>query len=175
MGAGLGPLEDADPLADAADLALLRTVIPGTPRPQGSMRPVTSRSTGRAMVKPDPRTLSTRADAAAVLAAAWQRQHHRPHAGAVLVEARYVFTRPGLHWHPANTRRPVPVLREDAPRYPISSGTADVDKLCRLLGDALQLGGVLVDDALIVGWDAGKRYADEPAGRARTTVAVWPA
>lgn len=44
--------------------------------------------------------------------------------------------------------------------YP--AGPPDVDKLQRAIGDALKTAGILTDDARIVQWVAGKRWA--PAG-----------
>lgn len=47
---------------------------------------------------------------------------------------------------------------------PIDRGKGDQDKLERCLGDALESGGLLADDAQITRWDTHKRWAD-PAER----------
>lgn len=45
--------------------------------------------------------------------------------------------------------------------YP--AGPADLDKLCRSLGDGLEIAGVLTNDSRIVHWDAAKVWGDSGA------------
>lgn len=44
------------------------------------------------------------------------------------------------------------------PRFPEPAVTPDADKLCRALGDALTMAGVIKDDARITTWHATKTY-----------------
>lgn len=150
--------------------ALVAVVIPGTPKPQGSLRPVTSRSTGRLFVKHPAGMRDYREFVASALGR--ERAVGSAHSGPVSATATFAFPRPVGHWRPANRRRPVRELRETAPAYPIGRAIPDLDKLQRLLGDALQLGGVLVDDGQIVEWQVDKVWTDEPHGHA--VVAVYP-
>jgi Holliday junction resolvase RusA-like endonuclease len=153
---------------------LLRIRIPGEPTGQGSLTPRVTPN-GRPYATPNRRSLSARADAAAALRAAWQAHHDTGHPDAVTVSARFVFTRPAAHWLPVNRNRSAPVLRVDAPRWPTGRNHSDTDRLCRLLGDALQLAEVLADDALIVAWRAEKVYADVHGVQGWTDVVVRPA
>ena len=183
VGQGIAAQRTADQLGagrPAEPAPLLNVRIPGTPRPQGSTRYVVSRNAGpaRAIPKLDPTMLSSRADAAAILATAWTTDSARriPYAAPVAVTATFLFPRPAGHYLPANRNRPAPVLRDTAPTYPTGRTTPDVDKMARLLGDALQLAEVLADDALIVDWRAQKRYAPG-SGRTQgwTLVTLWAA
>lgn len=78
------------------------------------------------------------------------------------VGARVFVTaqRPKSHYLPANTRRPYPVLRPDAPAYSLSF--PDLDKVLRLVGDALTDANVLRDDKIVCRWEACRMYGDRP-------------
>ena len=81
--------------------------------------------------------------------------------------------RPASHWLPANRRRPYPLLRPAAPVH-CTTG-ADLDKICRLAGDALQAAGVVKDDRQICGWDAVRRWSNRYDSPGCLTLAVYPA
>lgn len=110
----------------------------GLPRAQGSMRPVVSKSTGRAFNKVDPRLLAWRQTVAET---AMTKARGEPLAGPLVLIARFYLPRP-----------------KSAPKrvvYPAKR--PDLDKLVRAVGDALA--GVLYhDDAQIVELRARKDY-----------------
>lgn len=131
----------------------LELFVRGTPVPQGSHKAFVVGK--RAVVVPDTRggTLEDwrRAVAAEVRAG-------RPTlSGAVRVHAEFVHRRPASHYLPANSRRPVRVLRPDAPRWKTTK--PDGDKELRAIGDSLK-GVVYADDALVVDWRALKVWGD---------------
>lgn len=75
--------------------------------------------------------------------------------GPVAVSVLFVLPRPKGHWLPANGRRPVQILRLDAPQWVAT--TPDVDKLVRACLDALT-SVVWRDDAQVAQLTARKRY-----------------
>jgi len=74
----------------------------------------------------------------------------------VQVRALFVFPRPKADYR---TGRCAEGLKDTAPWW--HTGTPDLDKLQRALGDALK-GPVLRDDAQIAAWNVSKRYGTEP-------------
>lgn len=76
---------------------------------------------------------------------------------AVEVTVTFTFPRLKSHYH---TGKRAGELREDAPLAHTTS--PDLDHLERTLGDALQLAGVLRNDAQIACWSASKVYGDHP-------------
>jgi Holliday junction resolvase RusA-like endonuclease len=139
----------------------LHIIVAGTPRPQGSKRPVRNKHTGRIhMVESSERLPDWRADIrdAAMRAvdgvptsAYWERPL------AVGIQVR--LARPKSHYLPANTRRTAPELRQEAPKHP--AGKPDTDKLLRAVLDALT-GLVWHDDAQVVDILARKLYGERP-------------
>lgn len=77
--------------------------------------------------------------------------------GPIRVAVTFASPRPRNHYLPANSRRPAPVLRLDAPLWDIRK--PDVDKLTRALFDALT-NVVWRDDAQVVTVRARKVFAD---------------
>lgn len=112
----------------------------GTPRPQGSKRYVgNGRFVEASNVKP------WRTAIANAVFSAWTREGMQEFTEPVVVTA--VFFMP----KPKTVKRIFP------------SVAPDLDKLCRALGDALSVdSSVLVDDSLIIRWDATKVYAPKP-------------
>lgn len=136
---------------------ILDLVIPGTPTPQGSK--ISNTHGGMR----DPKTTVGARNFTI------QFLEHRSAAGplqiecAVAVRAWFRFKRPKYHYHPMNTRRAVPELKSDAPHWHVIE--PDTDKLCRLIGDALEISGVVADDKLIASWHAEKRWAETSSTR----------
>lgn len=128
---------------------------PGTPRPQGSMRMVVSRSTGRPIGKKSNSELQHRASLVSTLWAAWRwgPTRGRIWTGPVSLSLTFTMPRPKSH-------RPGPVLHAQRP---------DVDKLTRLVCDALTLAKVYNDDSQVTVLTAEKRWG--PAGMTAITVA----
>lgn len=85
--------------------------------------------------------------------------------GPVCVRAVFTFERPKAHY---GTGKNALVVKDNAPYYKATA--PDSDKLCRALGDALQQGGIVRDDAQIVVWHATKVYGP----RHMTVVEVIP-
>lgn len=80
----------------------------------------------------------------------------------VALEVTFTIDRPAGHYR---TGRNAHLLRADAPLYPSrrSQGLGgDVDKLARVILDALEDAGVLRDDAAVIELTARKSYADGP-------------
>lgn len=76
--------------------------------------------------------------------------------GPLFVRVAFVMPRPRSHYLPANSRRPEPALRPDAPTW--DTRKPDVDKLLRALFDALT-NVVWRDDAQVVDVRAMKLFA----------------
>jgi len=80
---------------------------------------------------------------------------------AVGAEITFTLRRPRSHY---GTGRNALLLKASAPAYPTGHDTGDIDKLARLILDALQDAGTIPDDAQIVDLATRKRYpADDPA------------
>lgn len=87
-----------------------------------------------------------------------------PLTGPVAVRVMVTVERPAYQFWPVARKRPQRVLRDDAPTWPV--GTPDLDKVQRLIGDALAVrsGGVVIrDDNQVVAWDARRQYGLKPA------------
>jgi hypothetical protein len=145
------------------ELTILRFSVPGTPRPQGSLKIVTSRANGQPIAVNSNTTADHRNMFVAAASAAWGARP--PVTTAVELWAVYVFTRPKGHW---GTGRNAEVLRASAPPEHITP--PDKDKLTRLVGDALVLAGVLHDDSLIVTSHERKRYQNHLYEKPRTEI-----
>jgi crossover junction endodeoxyribonuclease RusA len=128
-----------------------RATIPGTPHGQGSMRIIA----GRALHPTT--TRDHRAYVTAHLAAA--RDGRPPIEGPVKLHAEFHFPRPRNHYR---TGRWADVLRDDAPA--LHARTPDLDKLVRLIGDALTAAGVIGDDRQLYELHASKAWTSGAAG-----------
>lgn len=141
----------------------LEVTVPGPPKGQGSM--IVTGAT-RAGLRHPRATLDHRATVTQYLAQGWAG---RPAlAGPVAVEVVAWLPRPKGHF---GTGRNSEALKPSAPAYP--TGYPDGDKVARLVGDALVLAGVIVDDAQVTDWLVRKRYPDERGHPGATTIQVW--
>jgi len=148
----------------------LDVFVPGKPAPQGSMRAIVHRSTGRAVAIKDnnDRQKSWRADVRDAVLNVWNQS---PIDGPVQVAYDFVMPRPvstPKRSTPAATKKP------------------DWDKLSRAISDALTSAGAYTDDSRTVDAHVTKRIAEigETPGariRVRATTAVsapsdplWP-
>jgi len=77
--------------------------------------------------------------------------------GPVGISVTFTLPRPAKHY---GTGRNAHRVKPDAPTWPYEHGTGDVDKLCRLVFDAMQDAGVLTDDAQVVNAALWKCYPD---------------
>ena len=76
----------------------------------------------------------------------------------VKAEMEFVFPRPKSHY---GTGKNADVLKPSAPKYCVSRGNGDIDKLSRSTLDGLSVsagGSVLEDDSLVVELNTKKRY-----------------
>jgi Holliday junction resolvase RusA-like endonuclease len=140
----------------------LHITVVGTPRPQGSKRPVRNKHTGRIhMVESSERLPDWRADIrdAALKLLDPPDNFARLWEAPLVVGIWFTLPRPKGHYLPANTRRAAPALRPDAPKYP--AGKPDTDKLLRGVLDALT-GLVWRDDSQVVDILARKVYGERP-------------
>lgn len=84
--------------------------------------------------------------------------------GPVYVDVFFGMPRPRSHYLPANSRRPIPLLRSEAPLA--HSGKPDLDKLSRAMFDALT-NVVWRDDGQVAELRARKGYMDRPGATVR--------
>jgi Holliday junction resolvase RusA-like endonuclease len=98
-----------------------------------------------------------------------------PITGPVQVDATFTMRRPDSHYKNETLhRRGRTVLREDAPAWHTVKNRGDVDKLARLIGDALEISRALDHDSLIVRWLIEKPYGAEGSTRLRVIRAPLP-
>ena len=130
--------------------------VRGTPAPQGSGRSLISG--GRAVHVT--RTAPLLAWRGAIATEARAAMNGRPlEDGPLAVKLTFrPCTRPASHYLPANSRRPVRVLRPDAPVW--HTGTPDADKCARAALDALT-SVAYVDDKQAVRLVIEKRWPNE--------------
>lgn len=83
---------------------------------------------------------------------------------AVMIEITSTLPRPKSHY---GTGRNEHTLKDSAPQWPTKHGTGDVDKLARLVLDALEDSGTLMNDAQVVEVRAYKCYPGSTAALAR--------
>jgi len=83
-------------------------------------------------------------------------------------EVTFTLRRPRSHH---GTGRNADKLKASSPAYPTGHDTGDIDKLARLILDALQDAGTIPDDAQIVDLVTRKRY---PSTDAAYDVLPWP-
>lgn len=128
--------------------------VPGRPAPQGSIKAVVHRSTGRAVAIKDnnDRQKSWRQDVRDAARSAWG--FTPPMAGPVVIHIDFVMPRP---------------LSTPKRRTPPAIKKPDADKLERAVWDSLTH-VVWVDDAQVVEWSGTKRLAEigeTPGARVR--------
>lgn len=130
--------------------------IPGEPKPKGSLRCIGGKNRHQ-LIEDNAKTKPWR-DAIAL----WVRRswHETVDPGQpVGVEATFSLPRPKGHY---GTGRNAGHVKHSAPDHATSHSTGDVDKLARLVLDALQDTDVLPDDSQVVELQARKAYlADE--------------
>lgn len=132
--------------------------VPGNAHPQGSKRHV---GNGR-MIEASPHLKAWRASIAAHVVAETihsERRHegHWPAGGPATLIVTFHFTRPRHHYR---TGKYAGQLKPSAPRE-MQVGP-DLDKLVRAVGDALKIGGALIDDRQISLIRAAKKWTTEP-------------
>ena len=131
----------------------LVVTVPGTPRPQGSLRIIQSRSTGKAFAKNSDTTIEHRNLVTTIMVEKWgSRDMLR---GPVAARMVFRFARPKSHF---GTGKNAEKLKDSAPSRHIR--TPDTDKLVRLVDDALVAAGVINDDSQVCLLRAEKEWQD---------------
>lgn len=131
--------------------SLLVLEVPGRPRPQGSLRMVTNRATGRVFGRYADTTVEHRNRMIGLASDAWGG--HPAAGGPVAVRCTFEFRRPASHY---GTGKNAGQLKPKAPHW--FAITPDVDKLLRLVCDALSIAGVLDDDRQVAVVRGEKRW-----------------
>ena len=146
--------------------------VPGDPAPKGSLKCIGRRgSVAHVLIEDNDRTKPWRDK----VSAAVRRAHPEPASPGQPLCADVTFTlaRPKSHY---GTGRNVNRVRPAAPAWPTSHATGDVDKLLRLILDALQDAGLVPDDSAIVTVTTTKAYPTETdvGGVYAPDVLAWP-
>ena len=131
--------------------------IPGDPQPKGSLKCVGKRGKrGHVLVEDNPQAGPWRVELVRVLRKTVQRgDKGQP----ITVEITSTLHRPASHY---GTGRNLDRVKPSAPAYPTGHGTGDADKLARLVLDALEDVGILVNDAQVIDVTSRKTYAVDP-------------
>lgn len=130
---------------------MITFTIPGVPQQQGS-KVFTQQGRGYEANK---KLAPWRKDALSCAIEA-KGEHDGPlFVGPVSVTVVAYFPRPASHY---GTGRNAGVLKPTAPFWHASA--PDLDKVQRALGDVLTQAQIVLDDRLIVAWDASKVYGD---------------
>jgi Holliday junction resolvase RusA-like endonuclease len=138
-------------------------VVAGVPRTKGSLKCV-GRNGHHQLVDDNPRA---RQWLDLVAARARELDLELDRGQPVGVELVATLPRPAAHYGTGANKL---TLRGRAPRLPVRRQTGDVDKLARLVLDALQSAGVLADDAQVVELIARKAYPSSVGGWDGSTV-----
>lgn len=135
---------------------IVATVV-GHPKPKGSLKCIGARGRrGHVLIEDNAGTKPWRDEIARIARQASQRPEKRQ---PITVEITSTLTRPVSHY---GTGRNASKVKRSAPEYPTAHGTGDVDKLARLVLDALQDVGILGDDTQVVEVTSRKTYPDHP-------------
>jgi crossover junction endodeoxyribonuclease RusA len=133
----------------------IRAVIPGTPAPKGSLR--CRRDPNHRLIEDNKKTKPWRDTIARWTRAKWPEGQQADPGQPVGAEITFTIERPKYHY---GTGRNAAVVKDSAPRFPWAK--PDIDKLVRLVLDALQDAGVLPDDHQVVELAARKAYVGCP-------------
>lgn len=131
-----------------SDSARVQFFVPGKPVAQGSKRHV-----GHGVMVESSRDLLPWRQAIAT--AAKGAANGTQFSGPVQVDFVFWFHRPKKHY---GTGKNAGMVKLSAPGW--QTTFPDVDKLCRAVGDALTISGLILDDRLIARMSAEKRYGD---------------
>ena len=127
--------------------------IPGEPIPKGSLKCV-GRDGHHQLIEDNKRTKDWRKTVAFWVKRRWHAS--APKGQPLGAEVTFTLARPKSHY---GTGRNEHLLKATAPAHPVSHSTGDVDKLLRLVLDAIQDTDVMPDDCAVVEATARKAYA----------------
>lgn len=132
--------------------------VMGRPIPKGSMLAFKHAKTSKAVIVPDNEKLPEwEALVAAEALVVWKKLGYTVSRGPVSVDLKVFRKRPAKHF---GTGRNAGRLRPDAPDYPMTVNTGDIDKLKRAIHDALE-GICYVNDSQVVESCGYKLWGDE--------------
>jgi Holliday junction resolvase RusA-like endonuclease len=141
--------------------------ITGTPVPKGSLKCVGTNGRHQ-LIEDNPATAGWREEIRHLAhETADDLGLHADHRQAIGVEITSTLARPASHY---GRGRGADVVKLSAPHYPTALRTGDVDKLARLVLDALADAHVLDNDAQVVEVLSRKAYTDDPHTRDALTV-----
>lgn len=138
----------------------LRIVIPGRAAPKGSLKCVGGRGRHQ-LVEDNARAKGWRETVSGWVRRTWPADQRAAKGQPVGAEITFTLDRPKGHYGTGRNARTVKPTWIDA--LPTSHATGDVDKLLRLVLDALQDADLLHDDCAVVEVLARKTYVDGPA------------
>lgn len=135
--------------------------VPGRPVPQGSLRPMVSKSTGQAFIKNSSVLMAWRSKVTSWAIEAQAEQMHTkrldfPLEGPIGVELLFYLARPKHHY---GTGKNAAVVKDSSPAKPASA--PDIDKLTRAVFDALTDAKVWHDDGQVVWVRVVKMWGDQ--------------
>lgn len=136
--------------------------VHGDPQPKGSLKCIGARGPIKHQLIEDNADSGKWREKVATLARQYVEERADPHQ-PIEVDVSYFLERPKGHY---GTGRNAGKLKLSAPVWPATKGTGDEDKLRRLVLDALQDAGVLVDDVQVQGGRNYKHYAHPHPGEA---------
>lgn len=127
--------------------------IPGEAIPKGSLKCV-GRNGHHQLIEDNKRTKDWRATLVLWIKRKWPA--HADRGQALGAEITFTLKRPASHY---GTGRNAYLAKPSAPAHPVSHRAGDLDKLIRLVLDAIQDTDVLPDDSAVVEIQARKAYA----------------
>lgn len=130
-------------------------VIPGRAAPKGSLKCVGGRGRHQ-LVEDNKRSKEWRDTIAGWVRRKWPADQHATKGQALAAEITFTLERPKAHYGTGRNAGKIKPAQVDA--LPVGHGTGDIDKLLRLVLDALQDTDVLPDDCAVVETLARKTY-----------------
>jgi crossover junction endodeoxyribonuclease RusA len=137
--------------------AAVTITIPGHPAPKGSLKCVGRRGRiAHVLIEDNANATPWRNTIAGWITGKWPDHAHADPGQPVRADVVFAVDRPAFHYGTgANASR----VKASAPTWPATRSSGDVDKLLRLVLDAVQDTDVLPDDAAVVVVTAVKSYA----------------
>ena len=135
--------------------------IPGHPAPKGSLRCIGGRGgKGHVLIEDNKNTSQWRSTVAGWITRRWPAHQNADPGQPLGAEVTFTLPRPRGHY---GTGRNADLIKDSAPEWPVSHATGDVDKLLRLILDALQDTPLVPDDCAILEVTARKTFVYGPS------------
>lgn len=136
--------------------AEIRLIVTGRPAPKGSLVCVGRPGGRHQLIEDNKRTAPWRRTVADTIRKSWPHDQHAAPGQPIGAELTTSHARPTGHY---GTGRNAHQLKPTADPHPVTRSAGDLDKLARLLLDAIQDTDVLPDDAQVVELISRKVYA----------------